>query len=351
MLLLTRDTFRTEVFKRDRGQCVVCKQQPAVDAHHLIDRSLWGDSGGYYLNNGVSLCATHHYAAETTTLSCDELREAAGITEVVLPDHFYSDEKYDHWGNIILPSGMRIKGELFGEDRVQKVLKEANLFGVFLKYVKYPRTYHCAWSPNLQNDDRQHEDVSFFIGKEVVVTAKLDGENTSLYPDYIHARSTDSKHHESRSWVKALHGRIAQDIPEGFRICGENMYATHSIHYEDLEDYFYVFNIWDDKNIAIPWDDTILYAGVLGLKVVPVLCRFVWESQDSARALIDESMERYKKTTKDDLEGYVIRVTGSIPYKDYRRSTAKVVRKGHVQTDEFWMNKPVVLNKLKRYKS
>jgi hypothetical protein len=51
-------------------------------------------------------------------------------------------------------------------------------------------------SPNLQNDDRQHKNEAFFIGKEVIGTIKFDGENTNMYPDYI---------------------------PEGFRLCGENI--------------------------------------------------------------------------------------------------------------------------------
>lgn len=53
-ILLTREDFKKIVFERDKHKCVVCGQ-PAVDAHHIIDRALWTD-GGYYLDNGVSLC-------------------------------------------------------------------------------------------------------------------------------------------------------------------------------------------------------------------------------------------------------------------------------------------------------
>jgi len=49
--LLTRDEFREFVFKRDFKTCVMCSN-PAVDAHHIIDRKQFID-GGYYLNNGV----------------------------------------------------------------------------------------------------------------------------------------------------------------------------------------------------------------------------------------------------------------------------------------------------------
>ena len=36
------------------------------------------------------------------------------------------------------------------------------------------------------------------IGKQVIVTEKMDGENTSMYRHRIHARSIDSLPHPSR---------------------------------------------------------------------------------------------------------------------------------------------------------
>lgn len=94
---------------------------------------------------------------------------------------------------------------------------------------KYPRTPHLPWSPGFTADDLRNKTTALFDGKEVVVTEKMDGENTTMYRDYIHARSVDGRSHPSRAWVKQLHGRICFDIPEGWRFCGENMYAQHSI--------------------------------------------------------------------------------------------------------------------------
>jgi hypothetical protein len=343
-IALSRDEFKEAVFNRDSHRCVNC-HAPAQDAHHIIDRALWGTSQGYYLNNGVSLCSPCHLLAEQTLLSCSQLRALAGMKYVIYPDHFFSDERYDKWGNIILPSGMRIKGEMFGDENVQKILPPEVLLN-FLPYTKYPRTYHTPWSENLQNDDRMHDDVDFFIGKEVVVSEKIDGECSSCYSDYIHARSIDSKNHESRTWVKALHGQIAHEIPKGWRICGENMYAKHSIHYHNLESYFYVYSIWDENNIALSWDDTVAYSGILGLKTVPVFFRGVWG--ETTREDITKAYEDYCKASPDPVEGYVIRVTGKVAYKDYRRSYAKMVRKGHVQTSRFWMKEVVIPNEIKK---
>src|SRR5215831_10269753 len=118
--LLSRDEFRNGVLRRDGHRCVICGA-PAVDAHHIIERRLFGD-GGYYLDNGASVCREHHLKAESTQLSCDEIREAAGIRTVVLPQHFYPDQPVDKWGNPILPDGRRLRGELFDDPNVQKVI-------------------------------------------------------------------------------------------------------------------------------------------------------------------------------------------------------------------------------------
>jgi hypothetical protein len=333
-----------EKIGRDSNKCILCSEH-AADSHHILDRALW-DDGGYYLENGVSLCPSHHLEAEKTLISCDQLREAAHITVVHQPEHFYVTDNYDHWGNIILPNGTLLKGEMFGNENVQKILKEAGVLDQFSKYVKYPRTYHLAWSENLQNDDRKHENIDFLLNKEIIASIKMDGEGTTMYYDFIHARSLTSGPHPSRSWVKALHGSIAHNIPVGFRVCGENVYAKHSIYYEHLKSYFYVFSIWNENNIALSWDETQEYTELLGLITVPVFCRGVFKTVEELRNNIESCLKAYSETSKDEIEGYVIRVTDPISYKNFRKCTAKFVRKNHVQSPENWMTQPVIPNKI-----
>ena len=136
---------------------------------------------------------------------------------------------------------------------------------------KYPRTRHLPWSPGASRDDVIAKEVEAFSGQRVIVSEKMDGENTTLYRDHSHARSLDSRHHPSRNWVKGLHGSIAHEIPEGWRICGENLYARHSIDYEELSTYFMLFSVWDADNRCLDWDSTCEWAELLGLETVPVL--------------------------------------------------------------------------------
>ena len=341
LTLHTREDFSRLVLERDQNQCVVCHATDSLSVHHIVERKLW-DDGGYYLDNGVSLCPEHHLLAEKTLLTCDELRSLAGIETVILPEHFCIEDRIDKWGNILMPTGVRIKGEMFFEPQVQKILQEANLLDTFSSYVKYPRTYHVPWSENLKNDDKMHKNIEFFNGKIVVVTEKLDGENTNLYRDYYHARSVDSSHNEhpklkaSRSWVKRLHGSISYEIPEEWRVCGENMFAEHSIKYDNLKSYFYVFGVWNSNNWCLSWDETLEWAQLLGLQSVPVLYEGIYDEEKIKSLYLEES----------SMEGYVIRLRESFPYKNYRFSTGKFVRKNHVQTDQHWLDQPLVANKL-----
>lgn len=209
--------------------------------------------------------------------------------------------------------------------------------------IKYPKTLHLPWSPGLQNDDRMMslEDViKNFEGQEIVISEKLDGENTSCYHDGIHARSVYAGNHPSRSWVKALHGQIKNEIPPDWRICGENMFAHHSVFYDNLETYFYVFSIWNEKNERLHWDEIEEYCTLLDLKTVPILWRGIFNLE-----IVKEYFPKVMDFEKQ--EGFVIQNVNPFHYLDFQKNVVKFVRKGHVQTDSHWMSKPIVKNKLK----
>lgn len=337
-LLLERSTARELTFERDGGKCVFCNKA-AVDAHHILERRLWPD-GGYYLDNLASVCEEHHLACERTTISVEQVREACGITKPLVPPHLYHDTVYDKWGNPILPNGQRIIGELFFDESVQKVLKEGGVLGDFTNRVKYPRTHHVPWSPGITDDDRVIESMKIFENQRVVVTEKMDGENTTLYRDYFHARSVDSGNHPSRNRAKAIWASMSHCIPEGWRVCAENMYAKHSIAYNDLEDYLLGFSIWDDKNVCLSWDETEEWFRLLDLTPVKVLYDGLYDYDFMKAIWSEKDWERS--------EGYVLRLYESFPYSAFRKSVAKFVRKGHVQTVKHWMHgQPIVPNTLR----
>ena len=192
--------------------------------------------------------------------------------------------------------------------------------------IKYPRTPHFPWSPGATDDDKILQDLSVFDKQPVVITEKMDGENTTIYADgYIHARSLDSVSHYTQSWVRQYAASLYPQMDAGMRICGENVFAKHSIAYDNLESYFYGFSIWID-NECLDWDTTLTYFKVLGITPVPTIL-----SLDFFDAGVIKSIGISK-----DQEGYVCRKRNSFIYEDFSTSVAKYVRANHVQTSNHW---------------
>jgi len=203
--------------------------------------------------------------------------------------------------------------------------------------IKYPKTLHLPWSTEGRGDKKLLTDENFH-GKLVVVTEKMDGENTTMYRDTIHARSLTYTRHESRDWVKAFWATIKNNIPDNWRVCGENLFATHSIPYERLRSYFYGFSIWDENNCCLPWFDTVEWFDLIGIESVPIL--YIGEYD---RDLISKIWSRLSPAYH---EGFVIRLLEGFHYDAFQNCVAKYVRPDHVQTDEHWLRKTVIPNKL-----
>lgn len=205
-------------------------------------------------------------------------------------------------------------------------------------HVKYPRTAHLPWSPGAAGDDVRADGISGLDGREVVVTEKMDGENTTIYRDGWHARSLDSSRHPSRSRVAALAAATGPGIPEGYRVNGENLYARHSVGYDSLSTYFLGFAVWDGET-CLDWDATAAFLAGLGIAAVPVL----WRGRCSRAALqaVEESLDLGRQ------EGFVVRDAGPFTLEEFPRRVAKWVRPGHVQTGPHWMSRPVVPNRLR----
>jgi hypothetical protein len=205
---------------------------------------------------------------------------------------------------------------------------------------KYPRTVHLPYSLGLSDDDVQNSTDEHFYGKEIIVTEKLDGENTTMYYNHIHARSLDSKNHVSRDWVKSYWASLKHNIPESFRICGENLFAKHSIYYDNLETYFYVFGIYDG-DVCLSWEDTKEYCSLLGMKHVPELYSGVYDEEVIRKCFTGKSF------LGGEQEGFVVRLKDSFKIEDFSTCCNKFVREHHVTTDTHWMSQAVVPNKLK----
>lgn len=209
--------------------------------------------------------------------------------------------------------------------------------------MKYPKTLHLPWSPGITNADKIAPSIDHLINKNIVLLEKLDGENTSMYHDKIHARSEDSENHDSRNWVKGFWGKIRHLIPKDVQIVGENMYAKHSIYYNKLSNYFYGFAAIKG-NEFLGWVDTVRLFDKIGIEPVPTLS-FGPLTVDYIRRLLLNP--KFKPSFSEEIEGYILRPIENFSVTEFDKYVLKYVRKNHVQTDIHW-KKCWIKNELKK---
>lgn len=200
--------------------------------------------------------------------------------------------------------------------------------------IKYPRTPHLPTSLGSTSDDKHATKEALAhlgSGIELVCTEKLDGGNLTMSRDHFHARSLDSG---TQPWdvpAKALWAAVRHDIPEGWRVSGESMYARRSVAYDSLDGVFIVFGIWNQHNRLLSWVQMEEWCELLGLPHVPLLYR----GTDFAAA--QSAWGKLKDDTVS--EGFVVRNAGEFAYEDFGFNVAKWVRANHVRTSADWRHR------------
>ena len=200
---------------------------------------------------------------------------------------------------------------------------------------KYPRTYHLSFSAEVHSDDKV---ISMFHQREIfdasfVITVKLDGGNCCIKPNSgVYARShSQPTDHPSFDYIKNIHyySKLHLLNPD-YHYFGENMYAIHSIEYDELEDFLYIFNIFDTKSKEwLSWSEVVAESARCGFLVVPLLeC-----DRDIEKCMLKSLSSKW---LGGDAEGFVIRKSDRIAEDEFSSSVAKFVRANHIQTDEHW---------------
>ena len=213
--------------------------------------------------------------------------------------------------------------------------------------LKAPRIFHLPWSEVLSKDDKFIRSTNIFKDKEVIVTLKLDGENTSLYNNgTFHAKSLDSKAHESRDWLHAWWRErlytdnylLAYNMYKDLRLVGENMKGLHTIEYNNLESLFLLHSAWNGTT-CLSWEDTINIALLLNIRLVPVLYKGVYDE------LAIRKLDKLETYDNDLVEGYVIRSVGEFDYTDSINNVAKFVSNRFQIKSDHWSKGKITFNK------
>ena len=210
---------------------------------------------------------------------------------------------------------------------------------------KYGRTFHYPFSPGTTSDDRINhcywEDIAQI--EKVVHTEKLDGENTCLNQYGVFARSHAAPTiHPWANYLKERWHLIKNDLGD-LEIFGENLYAIHSIRYDNLEHHFYVFGI-RHLDRWLSWEEVQFYAALLDfptvpeLRIVEPLGRTIFEK--TALAIVNQpsSFDSFDVQTQEPciMEGIVSRNIEEYDVANFKKNVFKYVRKDHVKTDEHW---------------
>lgn len=200
---------------------------------------------------------------------------------------------------------------------------------------KYPSTPHWPWSEKIHRDDSYHPEPEFFVGKDVVVTEKLDGGNTCLYQGEVFARSvTQPSHAGWFSMVRKHHAWKTTNID--LMLYGEDIYGVHSINYYSVaeENTFWLFSVRDNMGF-LSWNEVQKLASRMGMKTVPPFFRGTFHSVEEITKFFEANI-RGPSVIGPDIEGFVMRLPeGYFPFEHFSR-TCKYVRANHIQTDEHW---------------
>ncbi len=217
------------------------------------------------------------------------------------------------------------------------------------KYGANGKTFHVPWSEGTDSTDRKNWDYWHDVQacKELVFTEKMDGQGSCLNEYGVFARSHAAP--SDKPWdnyLKEKHACIVNDLKKDkVEIFGESMYAMHSIEYPRLEEYFLVFAV-RQLDQWLSWEEVKEWAYMFDMKTVPVIATM------PVVGMTESGLTEFVKTTAKkpstfgsydvlegtpcSMEGVVFRNAMGYHVDHFIQNVFKIVRKGHVKTDERW---------------
>ena len=222
------------------------------------------------------------------------------------------------------------------------------------EFFKFPHTPHLLWlgdEPPRSDKVLTPEEAADFLSGEILVEEKVDGGCIGLSLDpqgNIRAQNRGAylghkSHHQFHPlwpWIDEHRIALSEALGTSLILFGEWCYAQHSIHYDQLPDWFLAFDVYD-KNTGEFWCVSRRNELVesLGLEHVPSLARGSFTSTELI-GLLGQS-----KLTSGPMEGIYLRKE-----KGGRLiARAKIVRREFAANiHEHWTRAPFRRNELRR---
>lgn len=200
--------------------------------------------------------------------------------------------------------------------------------------LKYPRTPYLECTSSIQEGDRVIANIDNLINKEIIITEKIDGGNTCIYQGQIYARSTNEPtKHPSFDFVKTNYMWRFSAFEDLIFYC-ENMYAIHSIEYQNLYSYLYILGI-RYEDIWLSWEDTSDISSYISMPIAPFISRRVFNSEEELYSFVLDELDK-PSLLGGVREGIVIRNSNEFNYEDFDINVAKAVSNKFINKDQDW---------------
>lgn len=221
-------------------------------------------------------------------------------------------------------------------------------------FVRYPRTPHLAWlGPGQPRDDKilTGTEAKNLLAGEIVVEEKVDGANIGFSitengylqvqnrGSYLNLDRAHPQYRPLENWMLGRHAELSNVLSPQLMLFGEWCYATHSVVYDQLPDWFLGFDVYDRVDGKF-WDhqrrDALLTK--LRLHSVPLVASGHFSLEQLHALLTNKS-----KIGNGGVEGLVVRVESN----GFTTARAKLVRDEFKQSiHEHWARSPLRKNSL-----
>lgn len=221
-------------------------------------------------------------------------------------------------------------------------------------FKKYDKTYRVI-VPQVDVKGKLYlpkDDVKLLLGGRVIVEEKLDGANTGIirHKSGFHLQKRGSlvgtsEHAQFQffhNWAHYQNYEKIMKVPIGYIIYGELMYAIHTVYYDELPDYFLVFDVWHEGRF-LNYEERNDFCQKYKFHQVPLITKDFYNVDDLFDLIPNKS-----EYGNEPAEGIVIKRYSK---KNYTR--AKLVREEFVKKvndSDHWIHKKLKKNLLKENK-
>lgn len=221
---------------------------------------------------------------------------------------------------------------------------------------RFPHTPHLAWlgDGEPRNDKvLSPEEASTLLTSEVVVEEKLDGANLGFSVSAEGKLLAQNRSHyvaapyagqfsRLRSWIPVHEEEFIKALGSDLIAFGEWCAARHSLSYDQLPDWWLLFDVYDRKERRF-WSTARRnqWASALGISTVPTLDRGKL-SLSSLKQVLQRDRSSF---SMGPLEGVVVRSEDDA----WLNARAKLVRADFTQhIESHWRNRSLEWNRLSR---